>query len=103
MVDPTYPGDAMCIGDGSGSLGSDIPMVPDGYDVSFRVVGGFVPLVPPIDAALPVKVVRGPTESLWVMDDGDYLSTSHRPSVDDHGKVYRFEVGRPRSTVNVLE
>lgn len=89
LVDPTYPGDATCIGDRGGSL-VDVPMVPPGYTIQFRQTAGFVSLTLPIQPAYPVKVVRGPTQSIWVMDEGDFLSTSIVvPST--RGKVFRVE------------
>nr|HEX4313140.1 hypothetical protein [Kofleriaceae bacterium] len=100
MVDPTYSGDSKCIGDGSGTL-QGVPMVPDGYEVSFRVVGGFNPLVPPIDPAVPVKVLRGPTESLWVIDEGDFISTSLTEDTTK-GKVFRVESVAP-AVINDME
>jgi len=89
MVDPTYPGDALCIGDRQGTLGN-IPVVPQLFQQSVRIVSGFQPLRINTGAAFPVKVLRGPQESIWVMDDGDYLSTSISvPST--RGKVFRIE------------
>jgi hypothetical protein len=38
----------------------------------------------------PVKVVRGPSDSIWVIDDGDFLSSSiFDPST--RGRVFRIE------------
>jgi hypothetical protein len=100
MVDPYYPGDARCIRDRMGNLGK-VPLVFPGYQLSWRQTGGFAPLVLPLQPAFPVKVVRGPTQSIWVIDEGDYLSTSvSQPST--RGKVFRVE---PQSlgSVNILE
>jgi hypothetical protein len=101
LVDPYYPGDASCILDRQGNLGQ-IPQVVSGYSLSFRQVGGFVPL----DLfhglgveerpSFPVKVVRGPANSVWVVDEGDFLSTTvAAPS--SRGKVLRFDPLKPLS------
>lgn len=93
MVDPYYPGDKTCIGDREGARGQ-IPHVVPGYTMSFTVVGGFVPfkaltaLTAEDRPSLPVKVVRGPTGSLWVVDEGDFLSSS---TSSTRGKVTRLE------------
>jgi hypothetical protein len=100
FVDPTYPGDAVCIGDRGANLGR-IPTVPPGFQIVFRQTSGFNPLIIQIAPAYPVKVVTGPTQSLWVIDEGDYLSTSiATPSTS--GKVFRFE-GQSVLTINTLE
>ncbi|MEJ7601796.1 MAG: hypothetical protein WKG01_28115 [Kofleriaceae bacterium] len=95
MVDPTYPGDASCIADRGGSL-VNIPHVVTPYQISFRQTAGSFPLQVPITPTHPIKVVRGPTQSIWVIDNGDFLSTNvGNPST--RGKVFRvepFAVGR---------
>jgi hypothetical protein len=90
IVDPTYQGDARCHGDRQGTL-QNVPLVVPGYQLAFRLTAGFTPLtIPAIQPAFPVKVVRGPTDSMWVIDEGDFLSTSiSQPST--RGKVYRIE------------
>lgn len=90
LVDPTYPGDASCIKDGQGSL-VGVPTVFPNYQLSWRQTAGLTPLtVPAIKPAYPVKVVRGPTQSVWVIDEGDYFSTSITESTT-RGKVFRVE------------
>lgn len=104
VVDPTYPGDQMCITDRKGPGGVPlvgVPHVYGGYNLTFRIVAGFQPLGVPVSPSFPVKVVRGPTQSIWVIDEGDFLSTSiAQPST--RGKVFRIE---PHSLglINVLE
>ena len=89
VVDPTYPGDKSCIADRGGARGK-VPLVFPGYQLSFRQSAGFNPLLLGITPAFPVKVVRGPQNSIWVMDDGDFLSTNVTvPSTQ--GKVFRIE------------
>lgn len=106
IVDPTYPGDAVCIGDRAANLGK-IPVVSDGSQFSFRQTAGFSPLLLQITPSYPVKVVKGPTtlpdagRSVWVIDEGDFLSTSiATPST--RGKVYRIEAQQVTVT-NLLE
>ena len=89
MVDPTYPGDASCIADRGGSL-VNIPHVTPPYQISFRQTAGFFPLQVPISPTYPIKVVRGPTQSIWVIDNGDFLSTNVG-SPSTRGKVFRVE------------
>jgi len=101
MVDPFYPGDTDCIGDRKG-----LPMHPEftndvriplvyselgsspNYSLSFHQTAGYAPLLLPITPAFPVKVVQGPTNSIWVLDDGDFLSTTE---VSTRGRVFRVE------------
>jgi hypothetical protein len=100
VVDPTYPGDARCIGDRGGSF-VNVPLLTPGFQMAFRQTAGFLPLTLPIQPSFPVKVVRGPTESIWVIDDGDYLSTSITQA-STRGKVFRIE-SRALAIVNLLE
>jgi hypothetical protein len=100
LVDPTYPGDAVCIGDRQGGMGN-IPVVPQLFQQAVRIVSGFRPLLIQTGAAFPVKVVRGPEESIWIMDDGDYLSTSISVA-STRGKVFRVE-SPALAVVNVLQ
>jgi hypothetical protein len=45
--------------------------------------------------------VRGPQESVWVIDEGDFLSTSITQA-STRGKVYRLEI-QSLGTINLLE
>jgi hypothetical protein len=91
LVDPYYPGDGSCVRDRQGMFIDDqIPLVFPGYTLTFGQKAGFTPLtLPAIDPAFPVKVVRGPTDSIWVIDNGDSLSNSFEPST--RGQVFRLE------------
>ena len=100
LVDPTYPGDAVCIGDRGANLGR-VPTVVPGDQISFRQTAGFSPMILPIQPAYPVKVLKGPTESVWIIDEGDFLSTSIA-TASTRGKVFRVETQSP-TTVNLLE
>ncbi|HEY0249942.1 MAG TPA: hypothetical protein VGC41_00360, partial [Kofleriaceae bacterium] len=100
LVDPTYPGDLTCIGDRMGGLGN-IPVTPPLFQMTVRLLSGFLPLAITTGAAYPVKIRRGPGESVWVMDEGDYLSnTLSLPST--RGKVFRIE-SQSIGVINVLE
>jgi hypothetical protein len=100
LVDPTYPGDAQCHGDRLGTL-VNVPLAFTGVQISFRQTGGFVAMTVPIAPSYPVRAVRGPGQSLWIVDEGDYLSTSlSLPST--RGKVFRVEAAS-LNTVNVLQ
>ncbi|HUJ60752.1 MAG TPA: hypothetical protein VLX92_19755 [Kofleriaceae bacterium] len=100
LVDPTYPGDLNCIGDRAGNLGH-IPVAGPGFQITFRATAGFQPLALSIVPAYPVKVVRGPGQSIWVIDEGDFLSTSITES-STSGKVFRVET-QNIETINTLE
>lgn len=100
MVNPTYPGDATCIGDRGGNRGK-IPVVPKLYQAAVRIVSGFAPLLVTTGAAYPVKVTRGPGQSIWIMDEGDYLSTSISVA-STRGKVFRIE-SSALTVLNTLE
>jgi hypothetical protein len=102
LVDPYYPGDGSCVRDRQGMFIDDqIPLVFPGYTLTFGQKAGFTPLtLPSIDPAFPVKVVRGPTDSIWVLDNGDFLSNSFDPST--RGKVFRLE-STQLNVINQLE
>jgi hypothetical protein len=100
LVDPTYPGDAQCHGDRQGGR-TNIPLVAPGFQIAFRITAGFSPLGLSIQPTFPIKVLRGPTESIWVVDEGDFLSTSVS-SPSTRGKVFRVE-SRALGVVNTLE
>jgi hypothetical protein len=101
LVDPTYQGDLMCNGDRQGTL-TNIPLVMPGYQLAFRQTAGFKALtIAGISPALPIKVLRGPTESFWLIDEGDFLSTS-LSTASTRGKVFRIE-GHAINIINLLE
>jgi len=100
VVDPTYPGDARCIRDRMGML-TGVPAVFPGYQLSWRQTGGFAPLILPLASAYPAKVVRGPTGSIWVIDEGDFISTS-QSQASTRGKVFRVEP-QGLGQINILE
>jgi hypothetical protein len=95
LVDPHYPGDGTCLTDRQGNLGQ-IPHVVPGYTISFHQTGGLSPLQLLASGfaedrpSFPVKVTRGPANTLWVVDEGDFLSSS-AGSPSTRGKVFRVE------------
>jgi hypothetical protein len=100
VVDPYYPGDLTCPLDRLGPLdptlaGLRIPLVFPGYQISFHQTAGYAPMSlsnvsGAFSPAFPIKVVEGPTHSIWVLDDGDSRSTTLGvPST--RGQVYRIE------------
>jgi len=98
IVDPTYPMDKTCVGDRMG--GTDLPLVFPGYALEFRIASGFLPyLLSLTDTVYPINVVRGPLESIWVTDEGDFLSAV---SASTRGAVFRVESTAP-AIVNTLE
>src|SRR5262249_48240511 len=109
MVDPYYPGDTMCpldrggVQDPSVVKGVDrVPVVYPGYELTFRQTAGYTPLtLSAIAPVFPVKVVRGPSDSIWVIDDGDFLSTTGLEA-STRGKVFRIESSN-LGTFNLLE
>ena len=68
-----------------------MPIVMAGFQIAFRITAGFSPMaLAGIAPAFPIKVLRGPQQSFWIVDEGDFLSTSlSQPST--RGKVYRVE------------
>jgi hypothetical protein len=86
VVDPYQS----CLPNGQGAL-ANVPLVNRGYSIEYGQKAGFTPLIMPVIApSYPVKVVRGPTDSIWVIDDGDFLSNSITlPST--RGRVFRIE------------
>ena len=101
IVDPTYPGDASCTLDRAGNGLGALPVVFTGFQISWRVTAGFTPLTVPVNPAFPVKVVRGPGQSMWIVDEGDYLSTT-LGIASTLGKVFRVEA-QALTTVNTLQ
>jgi hypothetical protein len=101
LVDPTYQGDLRCNGDRGGSL-VNVPLMSPGYQIAFRQALGFVPkFLKGISPSFPIKVTRGPGQSIWIIDQGDFLSTSITQA-STRGKVYRVEA-QALGTINLLE
>lgn len=78
IVDPTYPGDLVCRGDRLGGL-VDVPFVGLGTQIAFRIASGFAPhTVSSAALVYPVNIVRGPDDTVWVVDEGKQVSSSYR-------------------------
>jgi hypothetical protein len=99
LVDPYYPGDQSCVLDRQGGLGK-IPLVFPGYQLLFRQVNGFSAVGLPVTSTFPVKVVAGPTESFWVIDEGDFLATNPGQS-STRGQVFRVEARKMGDPANL--
>jgi hypothetical protein len=79
-------------------ISSNIPLVVPGYQINFGVKAGYLPVTLPLPGRVsPVKVVRGPSESIWVIDDGDVLALGFN-DVSTHGLVFRIESVPPPPT-----
>ncbi|MEO7734068.1 MAG: hypothetical protein ABIY55_24100 [Kofleriaceae bacterium] len=119
LVEPYSPGDLTCIGDrlGDQRLGGAykipqlLPVPFDAanwfgatYQLGFDQKAGYVPLAlsaVQVVPSQPIKIVRGPSESMWIMDDGDILAVSVSQS-STKGQVYRVEM-QNLNTVNLLQ
>jgi hypothetical protein len=79
-------------------ISSNIPLVVPGYQISFGVKAGYLPVtLALLGRVSPVKVVRGPSESIWVIDDGDVLAVGFN-DVSTRGQVFRIESVPPPTT-----
>jgi hypothetical protein len=108
IVDPYRPAAQSCLGrdpiDPQTKLPipANVPFVVPGYAITLPVKGGFSPFtLSLIGQVSPVKVVRGPSESIWVVDDGDFLGATTL-DVSTRGRVFRVETG-DTTIVNLLE
>ena len=76
LVDTETQGDAECRNDQGGAL-PPFGTAYAGYQMSFEVIGGFVPMfVSNLEAAYPVRVTKGPDSRVWVLDQGDASSVT---------------------------
>ncbi|MCA9680236.1 MAG: hypothetical protein H6709_15870 [Kofleriaceae bacterium] len=91
IVDPTYPGDARCREDREGTL-VDVPTVKSNYSLTIPLVAGFLSERAAIAPVFPVRVVRGPENSVWVIDEGDNIP-QQVGGTNTRGQVFRFEPG----------
>jgi hypothetical protein len=89
LVDPYYGGDAMCREDRAGTLGL-IPTVHHGYQTLISVESGFGSKRLGASAVLPTNVIRGPENSVWVVDEGDTVPQS-QGDASLRGQVFRVE------------
>jgi hypothetical protein len=89
LVDPYYNGDQVCREDLAGALGQ-IPAVHKGYQNLISVNSGFAEKQLAISPVLPTNVLRGPENSIWVIDEGDHVPDSEDGS-SLRGEVFRIE------------
>jgi len=87
LATPWYPGDAMCYRDRLGTLGK-IPTVSSGYQVQITLTGGLYPVVTS-PSVYPSSVVRGPHETVWTIDEGEYLPSGSITTV--RGQVWEYD------------
>jgi hypothetical protein len=92
LVDPYRSSADACIGRNPGNVTTKIPLVVPGYQIGFGVKAGFSPLTLSLigQQVSPVKVVRGPSESIWVVDDGDFIGNGIT-DLSTRGRVFRVE------------
>jgi hypothetical protein len=113
LVDPWVTADKTCVADRQRPELGKIPLLlSPGFDSPPAVgVQVFFDQRAPFGAvqagagslspAFPVKVVRGPSDSIWVMDDGDFQAVQLGQS-STRGQVYRVSISA-LSTVNLLQ
>jgi hypothetical protein len=88
VVDTETTGDLECRGDQAGTAPA-FATTFTGYQIIFDVGGGFLPkIVPNLEAALPVRIVEGPSGLLWILDQGDASSITR-------GRVFRINPKAP--------
>jgi hypothetical protein len=88
LVDPWYPGDLRCRGDRAAGL--RLPTLRSGYQLQLRIVVGFLSQTVGAPAVFPINVVRGPEDSVWVIDEGDNVPDI-LDSSSTRGQVFRIE------------
>jgi hypothetical protein len=90
---------------GAGGEQVTLPFAPAGYSIEFAQKAAFSPstaVLGLVGQANLVKVVRGPGESIWVVDDGDVLASTSG-TISSAGRVYRVESVSPIIVSNVME
>jgi len=100
LVDPYYPGDAMCREDRAGTLGM-IPVSVSRHQLEFTITQGFFTKRADLPSVFPVNVVRGPEQSIWVIDEGDNVPDASS-SLSTRGQVFRIETAN-LNAVNVVQ
>jgi hypothetical protein len=92
LVDPYRTSSDSCLLRDPANVATHIPLVVPGYQIGFEVKSGFSALHLALlgQPVTPVKVVRGPSESIWVVDDGDVVGDGIT-QVSTRGRVFRVE------------
>jgi hypothetical protein len=98
LVQPTYNGDLTCKGDRMGMLG-EVPTVYPTFRIELHQVDGLMPLHPAIRPTFPTRVVKGPQNSVWVVDEGDGVTGGNNATL---GRVFRVEAN-DLTIANVLQ
>lgn len=91
IVDPTYPGDAMCRHDRAGGR-VGIPVAYPGFAFGFNLVAGFAPKTASGLAVFPSRVVRAPDNAIWIVDEGDIQPGA--TNVNTRGQLIRVDPDR---------
>jgi hypothetical protein len=99
LVDPWYPGDLNCRGDRLG--GMMLPVVRSGFQLQLRIVAGFASQQITAPSVFPINVVRGPEDSIWVIDEGDNVPDI-LDSSSTRGQVFRIDPQK-LGAVNVVQ
>ncbi len=91
LVNLSTTGDAICNGDGEGTLPPNSPLFED-FGFGFTVAGGFIPhfvAARSYRAEFPIHIRRGPNGLLWIMDQGD----DRDPTQLTRGRVLTIDPG----------
>jgi len=64
--------------------------IADHFDLAKPTLSGHFAVLREAGLVTPVKVVHGPSESIWVIDNGDFISTSITQA-STRGRVFRIE------------
>lgn len=91
LVNLSTTGDEACNGDGQGTLPPNSPLFED-FGFGFTVVGGFIPhfvAARSYRAEFPIRIRRGPSGLLWIMDQGD----DRDPTQLTRGRVLTIDPG----------
>ncbi|MEZ4402700.1 MAG: hypothetical protein R3B06_21950 [Kofleriaceae bacterium] len=104
VVDPTYPGDAMCRHDRGGTL-VDVPTVFTGMVLRFHVGAGagvriLGSLVGTPQVVQPANVVVAPDRSVWIVDAGD-IDDNIAATPNLRGQLVRAAPTDPESTLQI--
>lgn len=100
FVDPYYGGDAVCREDRAGTLGM-IPASTARHQLELSITSGFFTERANLPSVFPVNVVRGPEQSIWVIDEGDNVPDASS-SLSTRGQVFRIEPSN-LNIVNVVQ
>ncbi len=90
VVDPTYPGDAVCRHDRGGGL-VGIPTTYPGFAFGFHLIGGFATQTAgSLLAVFPSRIARSPDGAVWIVDEGD-IQPLDGSSLSTTGQIIRVD------------